>query len=236
MIKKANKRIIGAFVIGAVILFVTAITVFGSGMLFKVSDKYVLFFDGSVKGLSEGAPVIFKGVRIGSVSDISIVYEPKIEDVLIVVIIDVELSRVKGAPEKLGYTDYKMLVDYGLRASLEVQNFITNQLMIGLDFYPDKPAKMHAFMKQYPELPTLPISGDIFKLMNELPIKEIADGLNQTVAGINKLVNSEGLDTLGSAIQEITQAARSLSLFTEYLEQHPEAILKGKQMPRGERK
>lgn len=235
MIRKANKKIIGAFVVGAALLLVIAILVFGSGMLLKSSDKYVLFFDGSVKGLSEGAPVIFKGVRIGNVSDISIVYDPLAKDVLITVIIDVELSRVKGAPEKLGYTDYKMLIDYGLRARLEVQNFITNQLMIAFDFYPDKPAKMRAFMKQYPELPTLPTSPDIFKLMDELPIKEIADSLEQSVDGINKLINAEGLYTVSNAIQEVTQAARSIRLLSEYLEQHPEAILKGKQIPKGER-
>lgn len=234
MIRKANKKTIGAFVIGAVTLFVIAILVFGSGTLFSQSDKYVLFFDGSVKGLSEGAPVIFKGVRIGSVKDISIVYDPEIEDVLIMVIIDVELSRVKGAPEKLGYTDYKMLVDYGLRGSLEVQNFITNQLMISFDFYPGKPANMHNITRDYPELPTLPTSPDIFKLMDELPIKEIADSLKQTVDGLNRLINLEGLYTLGNAIQEVTQAARSVRLLADYLEQHPEAFLKGKTVPKGE--
>ena len=234
MSKKANKTVIGVFVVGAVALLVTGILVFGSGEFFKQSDKYVVFFDGSVKGLSEGAPVIFRGVRIGSVKDMSLLYDPKTRDVLIPVIIDVQLSRVQGAPEKIGYPNYAMFIKNGLRARLEIQNFITGQLMLSFDYYPDKPAIMHNIMMQYPELPALPISPDIFKLMDEIPIKEISINLEKTTAGISKLVNTEGLYGLKSAFQEVTEAARSIRLFVEYLEQHPEAFLKGKPIHKGE--
>ncbi len=232
MIKKNNKTVIGLVVVGAVVLLIIAVLVFGSQNLFKRTDKYVLFFDGSVKGLSIGAPVIFKGVKVGSISDISLVYDPESKDVLIPVIIDAKLALVKGAPEKSGYTDYALLVKQGLRAGLEVQNFITGQLMIAFDFYPDKPVKFYGLIKKYPELPTLPISPDIFDVMNEIPIKEISQNLDDTVAGINKLINSEGFYSLNSAVQEVTEAARSIRIFMEYMEQHPEAILKGKQAPK----
>lgn len=227
--KKADKTVVGAFVLGAVALLAIAIVVFGSKKFFRNSDKYILFFDSSVKGLSEGAPVIFKGVKIGNVSGMSLLYDPATKDVLIPVIIDVELARVEGVPEKLGYPDYVQLVKEGLRARLEVQNFITGQLMLALDFYPDKPAKVYGIIKQYPELPALPISPDIFEIMEDIPLKEISHNLDETVAGLNKLINSEGFHGLRSAIHELTQAARSVRLFTEYLEQHPEALLKGKQ-------
>lgn len=234
MKRKANKTIIGVFVVGAMILLIIAITVFGSGAIFKRSDKYVLFFDGSVKGLSEGAPVIFRGVKIGNVEEISLLYDTKTKNVLIPVVIDVELSRVKGVADKIGYPDYNALVKYGLRARLEIQNFITGQLMLAFDFYPDKPAKLYGAIKEYPELPTLPISPDIFELMDEIPIKEIASDLEDTVAGLNRLVNSEGISQLDKTLQEVTQAARTLRLFVEYLEQHPEALLKGKPISKGD--
>jgi len=234
MARKANKTVIGIFVVGAVALLVLAVTVFGSGVFLKRSDKYVLFFDGSIKGLSVGAPVNFRGVKIGNVSDISLLYDSNSKNVLIPVIIDVELARVKGAPDKLGYPDYKKLIDEGLRARLEIQNFITSQLMLTFDFYPDKPAKMYDITKDYPELPTLPISPDIFEVMDEIPVKEIAEDLRQAVSGINRLVNSKGISELDKTLSEITQAARSIHLFVEYLEQHPEALLKGKSIPKGE--
>ncbi|MDD4894816.1 MAG: hypothetical protein PHW54_05835, partial [Candidatus Omnitrophica bacterium] len=139
-----------------------------------------------------------------------------------------------GAPEKMGYPEYGTLIKRGLRARLEVQNFITGQLMLAFDFHPDKPAILHNLTNQYPELPALPISPDIFEIMDDLPIKEISVNLEKTTAGISKLVNSEGFYGIKNMIQEMAQAARSIRLFLEYLEQHPEALLKGKTNPKGE--
>ena len=234
MSKKANKTAIGAFVVGAVLLLITGVLVFGSGTFFKKTSTYVLFFDGSVKGLSVGAPVMFRGVKIGTVKDISLVYDSATGDVLIPVIIEVEPGRVKDAPKRLGYSSFGLLVERGLRARLEIQSLLTGQLMLSFDFHPDKPVKLRGMMKEYSELPTLPISPDIFEIMEELPLKEISDDLEEAVKGINKLVSPEGLYVLKNALQELTQASRSLRLFAEYLEQHPEAFLKGKPALKGE--
>lgn len=231
MSRKANKTAIGIFVTGALALLVIGISVFGSGMLFKKADKYVLFFDGSVKGLSAGAPVVFRGVKVGNVEQVNLLYSPKTEDVHILVIIDVELSRVKGVPEHVGYPNYEELIKHGLRAQLDVQSFVTGQLIVSFDFYQDKPARLLGIMDQYPELPTLPMTPGVLNIVQELPLKEIANNVKETMVGINKLVNSDGFRGLDDAIMEITQAARAMRLFLEYLEQHPEALLKGKSVP-----
>lgn len=238
MSKKTNKAMIGAFVVGSVVLLIIGIVVFGSGVLFKHTTRYVLYFDGSVKGLSVGAPVIFRGVKIGTVKDISLVYDQNTKNLLIPVIIEIEPSRVKGAPERWTTHDYGALISQGLKARLEIQSFITGQLMISFDFYPGRPMRLLGVIKEYPELPTLPISPDIFEIMEEIPLKDISKNLNETVLGINKLVNAEELrdsfSELKATLIEVTQAARSLHLLAEYLEQHPEAFLKGKSIPKGE--
>jgi len=231
MSRKANKAAIGVFVVGAIILLVAGISFFGSGMLFEKADKYVLFFDGSVKGLTAGAPVVFRGVKIGNVDQINLLYDRKTEKTCILVIIKVELSRVKGIPDRIGYPNYGELINKGLRARLEVQSFVTGQLIISFDFYQNKPAKLLGIMEQYPELPTLPMAPGVMDIMQDLPLKEIANNVKETTAGLNKLVNSEGFRELNDAIMEINQAARALRLFLEYLEQHPEALLKGKSIP-----
>ena len=228
MSKKANMTAIGVFVVGAIFLLIVGISVFGSGRLFQRSDKYVLFFDGSVKGLSAGAPVVFRGVKIGSVKSVNLLYDSATRDVYIPVVIEVELSRVKGIREKVGYPNYGRLIEEGLRARLDIQSFVTGQLLVSLDFYPDTPAKLAGIMPQYPELPTIPMSKDIFAIAQELPIKEIGNNIREATAGINKLVNSEGFRRLDNAIAEITETSRSVRLFVEYLEQHPEALLTGK--------
>ncbi|HNW40030.1 MAG TPA: MlaD family protein [Candidatus Omnitrophota bacterium] len=234
MMRKANKTKIGIFVVGAVVLLVAAILIFGSGALFGQSDKYIVFFNGSVKGLSVGAPVNFRGVKIGNVTGIDLAYDLETKEVLIPVVIDVELARVKGIPDPFGYPDYAQFIQDGLRAKLELQNFITGQLMLGFDFYPQDPKKMYNIAKAHPELPALPISPDIFEVMNQIPIKEITSNLAQAVSGINRLINSEGIAGLDKTVREITQSARSFGLLVEYLELHPEALLRGKSFTKGE--
>ena len=68
MSKPANKTLIGAFVVGATALLLLAIAVFGSGKLFQTTSRYVLFFDGSISGLSVGSPVLFRGVPVAASS------------------------------------------------------------------------------------------------------------------------------------------------------------------------
>ena len=232
MSRKAYKTVIGLFVVVALVLLIIGIVVFGSGVLFKRINKYVLYFDGSVKGLSIGAPVIFRGVSIGTVKDISLIYDSRAGTIMLPVIVEIEQGRIEGAASFGESGGDKKMIELGLRGKLEVQSFLTGQLMISFDFYPDKPAKLRGIRKAYPELPTLPISPDIFELMNEIPIKEIAKNLEATARGINRLVNSSDLQRslyeLPGTFQETKQAMQSLRLLTEYLEQHPEAILKGK--------
>jgi len=236
--RKVNKTVIGIFVVGALVLLIIGIVVFGSGALFKRTNKFVLYFDGSVKGLSIGAPVMFRGVGIGIVKDISLIYDSKAGTVMLPVIVEIEQGRIEGTPSFGELGGDKKMIDLGLRGKLEVQSFLTGQLMISFDFYPDKPAQLRGIQKAYPELPTLPISPDIFELMNEIPIKEISKNLEATASGINRLVNSSDLQRsfyeLQNTFQETKQAMRSLRLLTEYIEQHPEAILKGKSVIKGE--
>ena len=70
MSKKISPALIGAFVLGALVLLIVAVIAFGSGQLFRKTQEFVLYFDGSVNGLHVGAPVKFKGVEVGSVKDI----------------------------------------------------------------------------------------------------------------------------------------------------------------------
>lgn len=232
MIRKANKKVIGLFVVGALILMMIGIVVFGSGELFKRTNKFVLYFDGSVKGLSIGAPVMFRGVSIGTVKDISLIYDSKVGTVMLPVIVEIEQGRIKGTPSFSDFGGDKKMIELGLRGKLEVQSFLTGQLMISFDFYPNQPAKLRGILKGYPELPTLPTTPDIFDVMNEIPIKDIAKNLDDASKGINKLVNSndiqKSLYDLQNTLQETKGAMHSVSLLAEYLEQHPESLLKGK--------
>lgn len=234
MSRKANKTAVGIFVVMAIALLVAGISVFGSGLLFKKSHKFVLFFDGSVNGLTAGAPVVFRGVKIGAVEHVNLLFHPETRKIFIPVVINIELSRVKGIANKSADPDYERLIKEGLRARLDTMSFVTGQLIISFDFYPDKPARLLGIMNEYPELPTLPVSPGILDTMRELPLKDVVKDLRETSAGINRLVNSDDAYGLNNAIREITMASHTLRLFLEYIEQHPEAFLKGKSTAKGE--
>ncbi|MEJ2725467.1 MAG: hypothetical protein P8175_12635 [Deltaproteobacteria bacterium] len=59
MAKQANRKLIGGFVLIAVAIMAASVVIFGSGKFFKEKDEYVLYFEGSVRGLGIGAPVLF---------------------------------------------------------------------------------------------------------------------------------------------------------------------------------
>ena len=97
MAKQANKTLIGIFVVIAVLLAVAAVAIFGSGQFFQRTDRYVLFFPGSVKGLRVGAPVVFRGVQIGQVYDIKVRFDPEELSFEIPVIIDLIEGSINNA-------------------------------------------------------------------------------------------------------------------------------------------
>lgn len=232
MSKKANKAVIGAFIVGAVFLFIVGLAVLGSGKLFKRTNKYVLFFDDSVQGLAVGAPVTFKGVKIGTVKDIRLVYDPQTRFAYIPVIIETEPDRIKGAPLKRDRDNMQYLIKTGLRAQLVMQSFLTGQLSVALDFFPDKPANFKGVMSEYPEVPTIPSPlGELQKNILDLPLKQISEDLQKSMESL-RLTLKESSETIvfdaENALREVTEAARAVRLLAEQLEQHPEALIKGK--------
>ena len=94
MSKPVNKTVIGIFVVVAIALVVAAILILGSGKFFKHNPTFVMYFQGSVKGLSVGSPVVFRGVKVGTVTDIKMLFNPKDLSVMIPVYVELE----EGSP------------------------------------------------------------------------------------------------------------------------------------------
>ena len=213
MSKQASKTLIGAFVLGALVLVVGGIVVFGSGKFFNKVDKEVMFFEGSVEGLQVGAPVVFRGVQIGQVTDI--VLEVNKKDLTAFVPIYTEIYPKKivkiGDDNVLDQQYLQSLINKGLRAQLQVQSYVTGQLIINLDFYPNTPVKLVGLEKKYPEVPTIPSNLEqLTKILGDLPLKEIADRLNETLAGMNRLVNSRDLQTSIGSLNQLLKNTDAL--------------------------
>ena len=176
MKKDASAILTGAFVIGAVILVVAGIILFGSRGFLAQRPVYVMYFEGSVKGLSEGAPVVFRGVRVGWVKNISLRFDPDAASVRIPVLVEIDPETITGAQGRSEQQKYLgQLIDQGLKAQLQLQNVLTGQLVIALDFYPDRPVRLVDKDSRYPEIPTIPSSLEQFtRTIENLPIEEMA--------------------------------------------------------------
>ena len=270
MSKKANPTVIGIFVVGAVALAAAAVVFFGSGKYLKDKNEFVLYFDGNVAGLDVGAPVTFKGVRIGSVSKINLNFDARDISLHIPVFINVEIDKIRFVRVELEEIDTSRiipeLIDRGLRARLKMQSLVTGKLYIEFELLPEKEvkligAKVGGHDISVVELPTIPTEFEEFqKSLKEIPIKDMISRAIGALEGIERLINStetaEALQALNKSLKnieelsrntnkiigdnsqlrydltttlkELSTAARSISTLADYLERHPEALLRGK--------
>jgi phospholipid/cholesterol/gamma-HCH transport system substrate-binding protein len=212
MAKKASRMMIGGFVVFAVIIMAASLVVFGSGKFFQKTMKFVLYFDGSVKGLSVGAPVLFQGVRVGSVTSIVIQADLVNLQANIPVIIAIDPSEfqiIRGEidPRK----NVPRLIKNGLRAVLGMQSFITGQLEVELDFYPGTPIVLKHINKEYPEIPTTPSTTQkLADALAKLDLKKLEDHLESAMDGIAKLANNPDLPASIQGLKETLQSAHKL--------------------------
>ncbi len=202
MAKKANPAAIGGFVVGAAALLVVGVLVFGSGKLWKATRPWVSYFPGSVKGLQVGAPVTFRGVKIGQVTSIKAVLNVRDEPLTILTpvyweydtdmvetvgISRAELNKMAAAGRPVD----QLLIKRGLRAQLQLQSFVTGQKFIQIDFHPDTPIRLVGVDTDVPEYPTIPSSlAHLTKSLEELPLREIGDAALNLLHHADQLVNT----------------------------------------------
>lgn len=204
--KRISPTLIGAFVVGAVVLALVGVTVFGSGSFFREPQEFVIYFTRSVNGLRVGAPVKFKGVEIGAVERILLrlgkgTLRP--EEVPIPVIISIDADRIaaqtEGAP--LG-TAIEDLVRLGLRATLATESFVTGVLYVELDFLPSVPPRTVGDESSgYMEIPTVPTAlervqmqaAEFLMKLSEADVEGFLASLKQAVDGVNDLVHTPQL-------------------------------------------
>ncbi|RJR39451.1 MAG: MCE family protein [Deltaproteobacteria bacterium] len=217
MAKQANRMMIGGFVVLAVIIMAASLVVFGSGKFFKKTNKYVLYFDESIKGLSVGAPVLFQGVPVGSVTSITLQADLTKMKTQIPVFIEIETDRWKVESGERNYRKVaEKLIEMGLRAQLIMQSFITGQLMIELDFYPKTdicyaPAQIDKDYAAYVVIPTCKsTSARLGQALGDLDFKALEKNLNSSLAGIERLVNNPDLAASFQALKDTLQYARKV--------------------------
>jgi len=217
MAKQANRMMIGGFVVLAVIIMAASLVVFGSGKFFQKTNKYILYFNEPVNGLNVGAPVLFKGVPIGSVTSIVLQADLDKMTTQTPVLIEIEPDRFHvTAGERRPRKVAAKLIEMGLRAQLITQSFITGQLAIQLDFLPEAgvcyaPAQIDKAYKDFVVIPTCPsTAAKLSNALQKLDLGALEKHLESALDGIAKLVNNPDLAASFRALKDTLQDARKL--------------------------
>ena len=98
--RRANPAVIGGFILGAVVLVIVGVMILGSGKFFTKTVACVMYFEGGIQGLYKGAPVNFRGVKVGSVTDITMQFDPQTFQIRIPVVAEFPKSA-RGSMELL---------------------------------------------------------------------------------------------------------------------------------------
>ncbi len=218
MKNKLNSLAIGIFVLSASLLGVAAIVIFGASKFFEDDRYFASRFTETVNGLDVGAPVKFKGVKIGKVERIAIgspldSEKPKgdnkdrDEDVVIVhYSIDLNLlkRRMRETQGESGVNWIKNQIRGGLRAKLNYQSIVTGMLYVELDYFAQPDNNLH--IHENPRFIGIPSeSSGLSELMksmqdsiasiSQINFKELFDNTNTLIVNLNKKVDA--IDTKG---------------------------------------
>ncbi len=271
MVQKANPKLIGIFILAAFFIFIATFLLVNQDRFFSRSIKYVLYFQGSIKGLNVGSPVVFNGVPIGRVIGISLVTDVQTMEVQIPVYIETNEKNFivlnTGGRSKEDIQEFTdKMIGKGLRAKLENQSLLTGQMMIGLSYYPGTPVVLQNRNPKIIEIPTLPSTGEeLLQTLQKLPLRQTMMNLNTLLVEADDLIRlisgdspavMKDISTLTRSLSQVAQkmenalnsfdedsrtmldlnkmlrnfgaAAQSLRNWSDYLERHPEALLRGK--------
>ena len=220
---------------------------------FTKSITWVLYFDQSVRGLAVGAPVEFRGITVGEVTDVSLEFDRQRDQFRIPVKVAIQPERFTTLQDEPTRREaISRLVASGLRAQLKSGNLLTGQLVVALDIFKNaKPAQV-AWDAPIPVFPTIPtpleeITANVTHLIDRLskiPVEQIGSELNAsikelrgtlaqaeaTLASANAMINPDSTVTteLRRTLLELGDAARALGLAADQIQTEPDSLIFGK--------
>jgi paraquat-inducible protein B len=217
MSKKINTTSIGLFIVAGVALGVTCLLLFSTSKLFSKTRDVIVYFNDSLNGLNEGAPVKLRGVTIGSVKRVMVRFNQANNDYTMPVILQLEEKLVR---ERLGDRSGQTFlqrtteerIKSGLRASLQTESLVTGVLYVDCRFNPNAPPPVfHQLTKIYPEWPTEPTQiQQLFNNLASLDIKSLQTNLNglitrldQTVGELKMAEISQGLTNVLTSVDRL---------------------------------
>lgn len=240
--------LVGLFVGGAVILVITGFLFIYNTYLHKKEGTYVMFFQGSLNGLDVSSPVNYRGVKVGEVNAIELTEDEVAQEIKIPVYVQFYIEKSFGKTKN----PVQLLIDQGYVAEITEPNFITGNASIRLI---DTKDVSHTRNKDYHNYPVFPTRTSEKGLMSMNKVLETA---NKTLIDISAFFHSATvqntfnnasamaanlehlaanldqkvpgfIDVFDRSLLQFSAAANSMQNLADYLVQHPESLLRGKQ-------
>jgi paraquat-inducible protein B len=199
---------------------------------YAIKDRYLLYFENSIRGLQVGAPVEFGGIRIGRVLDVSLAFDAESALFRLPVLIEIEPERFAGGEGVWNRAKRRATMDQlvakGFRAQLKTASFITGNLVVDFAIFPKAAGSRIVWEGDYPVLPTVSgslqeLTGSVIRLverLNSLPIEGIGAKVQAAIENLDATLERAKISIDGLATDQIsaeTQAA--LRRFSETLDQ-----------------
>lgn len=229
---KRNAFLVGIFLLLALALVVAGALTLNQSGLFTKRNQAMVYFDNSVKGLYVGAPVTFRGVKMGEVTRIDVEVDPKTLEILIPVTLTLmgDTFLVISGQQASQQLDLKDAVQRGLRARLIMQSIVTGQTAVELDFRPDTPGRLHA--RAHSPLPEIPTRQDkldaLISQVKDLPLADLVADLRRTMATLDETLKASQV-AIHSSSQHFdatsVQARQSLVQARQTLEQASQTLV-----------
>ena len=247
---------------------------------------FVMYFKGSLRGLSAGAPVELHGIGVGEVKSVDVEYDRDAGTLRFPVVVEVYPQRIRGhkpngappaANADAAVSSQKLLdslVAHGLRAELKSGNLLTGQKYVDLDMHADAPKDTVWWNEEPSVFPTVSNGldeiqdsvGSIARKLGKVPFDQISYRLLSTLTSLDQTLKSTdqlmkhvdsdiapqvkatlaeaqaamknakdllGQDAplqsdLGATLLQLSRAAKAVTALVDYLERHPESLIRGK--------
>jgi paraquat-inducible protein B len=218
---RSKAAIVGSFTLGALVLGIIAILAFGGRNLFAHKLRVVVVFSDSIAGLEVGAPVTFRGARIGRVEGMRLHIDVHHQTSWLPVYLDLDLDRISWADGAVGgrRADLQAAVDSGLRAQLVSQGLVSGEMSVNLDYRPGTPASVAGRDDDAFEIPTVPSDlEDLKAQLLKLDLPEIGRKTREVLTSVQHVTEQFGArigplaDGLQTTLATTTDAVHRLQV------------------------
>lgn len=214
MKNRASATRIGLFVLGALAVLLGVVVMVSGSSLFAHRERALAYFEGSVYGLQVGAPVVLRGVRLGSVVGIGLVYAGQPGQYTVPVEIEIDRDRIGSATGQEAGVSVATLVQQGMTAQLGLQSLLTGLLYVDLDLgrtsrVPGRAAATTpAPTGALPVVPTVVAPLQTWqRQLQQLDLQGLLADVAATAAGARQLLANPRLQ---DAVDELAQAGGDL--------------------------